>query len=232
MVHEVIHSMEAGKREGMLLKLDMSKSYDRVDWSFLDLVLKAFGFDVKSCQLISQLVTTPSLVVLVNGSPSDFFKPTRGLHQGDPLSPILFVILVECIGRLMEKKKKEGRIKGFKPSSKCTPFTHQQFVNETILGGEASVKEEKAMKVTLDTYSRGSGQLINWDKSSFFFINTLEDRQKKISRILGCQVGKIPSTYVGLPLGTTPSDSFWNDIMERFSKKMASWKGAILSQAD
>ena len=71
--------MEAGKREGMLLKLDMSKAYNRVDWLFLDLVLKAFGFDVKLCKLISQLVTTPSLVILVNGSPFDFFKPTRGL---------------------------------------------------------------------------------------------------------------------------------------------------------
>lgn len=132
----------------------------------------------------------------------------------------------------MEKKKKEGRIKGFKPSSKCTPFTHQQFFDDTIMGVEASVKEAKSMKDTLDTYSRGSGQLINWDKSSVFFINTSEDRRKKICRILGCHVGKLPSTYLGLPLGMTPLDSFWNGIMERFSKKLAGWKGAILSQAE
>ncbi len=231
MVHEVIHSMEAGKREGMLLELDMSRAYNQVDWSFLELVLKAFVFDVKSCKLISQLVTTPSLAVLVNGSPSDFFKPTRGLHQGDPLSPILFIILAECIGRLMEKKKKEGRFKGFKPSSKCTPFMHQQFVDDTIMGGEASIREAKAMKETLNTYSSGSRQLINWDKSSIFFINTLKERQQRISRILGCQVGKLPSTYLGLPLGLTPSDSFWNGIMDRFNKKLVGWKGATLSQA-
>ena len=127
MVHEVIHSMEAGKREGMLLKLDMSKAYNWVDWSFLEMVLKAFGFDVNSCKLISQLFTTPSLAILVNGSPYDFFKPSRGLRQGDPLSPILFIILAEYIGRLIEKKM-EGRIKGFNPSSKCTPFMHQQFL--------------------------------------------------------------------------------------------------------
>ena len=120
------------------------------------MVLKAFGFDVKSCKLISQLVTTPSIVVLVNGSPSNFFKPSRGLHQGDTLSPILFIILVECIGKLIGKKI-EGRIKGFKPSSKCTPFTHQQFVDDTIMGGEVSVKEAKAMKATLETYYKGMG---------------------------------------------------------------------------
>ena len=153
MVHEVIHSIEVGKREGMLLKLDILKAYNWVDWSFLEMVLKAFGFDVKSCKIISQLVTTPSLIFLVNDSPSNFFKPFRGLHQGDPLSSILFIILAECIGRLIEKK---GRIKGFKPS-KCTPFTHHLFFNDTIMGGEALVKDGKVMKDTLDTYSRGTG---------------------------------------------------------------------------
>ena len=107
---------------------------------------------------------------------------------------------------------------------------HQQFFDDTIMGGEASVKEAKAMKDILDIYSRGSGQLINWDKSFIFFINTPEDRQKKISRILGCSVGKLPSTYLGLPLGTNPPDSFWNGIMDRFSKKLVGWKGASLSQ--
>ena len=122
------------------------------------MVLKAFGFDEKSCKLISQLVSASSLVVLVNGAPSNFFKPSRGLHQGDPLLPILFIILEECIGRLIEKNKKEEKIKGFKPSSKSVPFLHQQFVDDTIMGGEASIK---SMKDILDIYSRGSKKLIN-----------------------------------------------------------------------
>ena len=105
MVHEVIHSLEEGEREGMLLKLDLSKAYDRVNWAFLDKVLNAFGFDQKVCKIISQLVATSSLSILVNGVPIDFFKPSRGLRQRDPLSPIFFIIMAECLGRLIKKSR-------------------------------------------------------------------------------------------------------------------------------
>ena len=80
MVHEVIHSMEARKREGMFLKLDLFKAYDHVDRSFLGMVLQAFGFDQKVCKIISQLVSTSSLAILVNGAPSNFCKPMRDLR--------------------------------------------------------------------------------------------------------------------------------------------------------
>ena len=92
-VHEVIHSLEEDKREGFLLKLDMSKAYDCVDWAFLLKVLKAFGFNSRVIKLIILLMATTSPVVLVNDSPLTFFKPSRGLKQGDPFSPIIFIPL-------------------------------------------------------------------------------------------------------------------------------------------
>ena len=116
--------------------------------------------------------------------------------------------MVECLGRLIEKRKLEERLKGLKPSSKCALFSNQQFVDDTIMGGEASVKEAKVMKEILDMYTRGSGQLINWEKSMIFFVNTPKVRQRKIARILGCGVRNLPSIYLGLPLGTKPPDSF------------------------
>ena len=125
MIHELIHSLEAGKKEGFLLKLDMSKAYDRVDWNFLLAVLWAFGFDAQVCKVILQLVSSPSLFVLVNGLPSPFFSPSRGLRQGDPISPILFVILAECLGRLIQRKHQERSLQGLKPSSGPSTSTHQ-----------------------------------------------------------------------------------------------------------
>ena len=99
------------------------------------------------------------------------------------------------------------------------------------MGGEASVREAKVMKEILNLYTRGSGQFINWEKSVIFFINTLEDQKKKIARILGCELGVLPSSYLSLPLGSKLPDSFWIGLIDKFSKKLARWKGAILSQA-
>ena len=98
---------------------------------------------------------------MLNGSPSYFFKATRGLRQGDPLSPILFIILVECLGRLLHDKRSKGELKGIKPSLGPSIFSHQQFMDDIILGGEALVKEGRTIKGILTTYSNATEQLIN-----------------------------------------------------------------------
>ena len=107
--------------------------------------------------------------------------------------------------------------------------THQQFVDDTIMGGESLVKEAKSVKNILNTYSRASGQLINWDKSYVFFFNTPIKRVKKIADILRCKVGLLHSTYLGLPLGVKPLDSFSDNLVDRFNRKLAGWKGITLS---
>ena len=99
------------------------------------------------------------------------------------------------------------------------------------MGGEALVSEAKLIKSLLDMYTRGIGQLINWAKSSVYFINTPVDRQRKIASFLGCGVGTLPTSYLGLPLGTKLPDSFWKGLIDRFNKKLAGWKGTTFSQA-
>ena len=124
----------------------------------------------------------------------------------------------------------DSNLKGLRPSSKPSTFTHHQFVDDTILGGEVSVWEARTFKRILNSYTRGTGQAINLDKSSVFFLNTPLERQRKIARILGYDIGSLLTTYLGLPLGSKPPESFWNNIIDNFNKKLTSWKGATLSQ--
>ncbi|XP_059068591.1 uncharacterized protein LOC131859080 [Cryptomeria japonica] len=139
--------------------------------------------------------------------------------------------MAECLGRYIRKLVEKGEFCGLKPSSADQVCSHQQFVDDSIIMGKASVQDSGSLNKALDSYGIAIGQLINWSKSFVYFINTLERRQIKISKILGCQLGNLPASYLGLPLCQDPPDTFWGALVDKFHKKLAGWKGSLLSQA-
>ena len=96
----------------MIMQLDIAKAYDKVNWTYMKRVLSAFGFDHKWIKWVMALVTSSSFSILVNGSPSEIFSPSRGLREGDPLSSFLFILMMEGLGRVIKQAKAEGKIKG------------------------------------------------------------------------------------------------------------------------
>lgn len=110
---EVVHSMASSKEKAMFIKLDMSKAYGRVRWSFLQHMLMAFGFHPDWISWVMSCVTTSSFFVLLNGSPSPTFSASRRLRQGDPLSLYLFILLAEGLGKLLRQYKDRDLIKGW-----------------------------------------------------------------------------------------------------------------------
>ena len=108
--HEVIHSLKRNKQTGMIMQLDLEKTYDKLSWAYIREVLKAYGFDHNWIRWVMALVTTSSFSILLNGSPSKNFKPTRGLKQGDPLSPFLFILIMEGLGNVIKYAKEGGKI--------------------------------------------------------------------------------------------------------------------------
>lgn len=147
LTHEMIHSLKQAKTPGMLLKVDLAKAYDKVNQRFLKEVLQAYGFKHDWVKWIGNLVSTTFFFVRVNGCPSATFQASRGLRQGDPLSPFLFILLAEGLGRTLKAQQNRGEIRGIGPHEEMTPQTHQPFVDDMILMGMASTREAKAIKI-------------------------------------------------------------------------------------
>jgi len=121
---EVIHSLKGKKEKGMMIKLDLSKDYDRLNWNFLKATLRAFGFNNRWIEWIYNMIKTPSFSILLNGTPTATFNATRGLKQGDPLSPFLFIMVANGLGRYIKKEMRERKIKGLRLWGNNMPITH------------------------------------------------------------------------------------------------------------
>jgi len=170
--HEVVHSLKSNKQASMIIQLDLAKAYDKLSWSYIRAVLRAYGFDHNWIRWVMALVSTTGFSILLNGAPSRTFMPSKGLRQGDPLSPFLFVLMMEGLGRAIKTTNAEGRIQGLKLTLDGAVNTQQQFVDDTMLQGTPTVREAKAIKQILNNFSMAASTEVTLNKSNFFFFNT------------------------------------------------------------
>eukprot|EP00253_Pinus_taeda_P015314 PITA_15314 len=162
--HEVVHTLTNKRQMGMIMQLDIAKAYDKVNWIYIKKVLTAFGFDHNSVRWVMPLVTTSSFSILVNGSSSDIFFPSRGVRLGDPLSPFLIILMMEGLGRSIKHAKAMGKIKGLQLSKNGQALTHQQFVDDTMEQGIPTVKEASTYNKILKEFAMATGMEVNLSK--------------------------------------------------------------------
>jgi hypothetical protein len=134
-------TQKKGNEGFMTLKLDMSKAYDRVEWDFLEAILKKMGFDDRWVFLMMSCVRTVTYSILVNGQPHGHIKPTRGIRQGDHLSPFFFILCVKAMSSLIHQAGREGLIYGFPITRGGININHLFFANDSLLFCKAKVQE-------------------------------------------------------------------------------------------
>ena len=169
----------------MLIKLNIAKAYDKLRWEYLQEMLKDFGFCREWIEWVMGLVSSPFLSILLNGSPTRVFSPSRGIRQGDPLSSFLFILVAEGLSRLIHSQAGLGRIRGLSFCEGMEKQTHQQFVEDTMLMGHPSFQEVRSFKSCVAAFAKASGLEVSPEKSQVFFFNTLLITQRNIGRILG-----------------------------------------------
>ncbi|XP_042990668.1 uncharacterized protein LOC122317666 [Carya illinoinensis] len=233
---EALHTMKArlkGSEGYMALKLDMSKAYDRIEWAFLRSVMLKMGFPVKWIELVMKCVSAVSYSLIVNGEPQPLFWPTRGLRQGDPISPYLFILCSEALSCLLNHAEKTHLITGLPIRKNHLHINHLFFADDSLLFCKANSIEWSQLHSLLASYERASGQRLNKDKTSIFFSsNTREQTKEIVTSIAGIRGTSSYEKYLGLPalVGRGRYQSF-KGILDRVQTKLNSWKTKLLSQA-
>jgi hypothetical protein len=225
--------LRVGANYQLAAKLDMSKAYDRVEWNYLQAILLKLGFHRRWVDLIMTCVSTTSYAVMVNGAPYGYIKPSRGLRQGDPLSPHLFLLCAEGLSALIRKAEKEKAIRGIAICWGGPRLSHLFFADDSVIFCRASRHDVGALHAILTLYERASGQKINEAKTTFFFSkNTPTAIQSEILTMFGTSSTSKFEKYLGLPpiLGRSKKRAF-NEIKDRIWKRLQGWKEKLFSQA-
>ncbi|KAL2230989.1 UNVERIFIED_CONTAM: Transposon TX1 uncharacterized protein [Sesamum indicum] len=179
------------------LKVDIRKAYDTVEWDFLMATLQLFGFPPTFTRWIEECISTTSFSVGLNGTPHGFFAGARGLRQGDPLSPFLFVLVMEVLHigymQLIEQDMQ------FKYHWKCEPARVFQlgFADDLLLFCRADLDSVRVLKMGLDQFAEWSGLRLNIQKSHIIISRSAQERKDQLLSILGFQEGHLPMRYLG-----------------------------------
>jgi hypothetical protein len=213
--------------------MDMEKAFDKIEWDFILAIMEKLGFHPNWISWIRLCISSSSFSIILNGSPFGNFSPEKGLRQGGPLSPFLFILGSKVLSRLLFREESLGNLRGLKISRNSTAIHHFLFADDLLIFGKATQKEANNIHFCLEKYCLWSSQSINSGKSSISFSkNTNPSTKALILNILPYSTFLANSSYLGLPIlfDSSKKDDF-QFIVDRVSFKMDGWRAKTLFQA-
>ena len=218
--YEYIHQCKQARKEVVILKLDFAKAFDTIEHQAIINILKCWGFDDRWIGWVQTIFGTAFSSVLLNGVPGKKFPCRRGVRQGDPFSPILFVAGADLLQSMVNQL---ARSDGLTPPLPIpnTDFPIVQYADDTLLILQACPMQLTALKDLLRVFSAATGLKVNYSKSCLMPVNIDEQRLQHLANTFGCATGSLPFTYLGLPLGTTrPTVQDLSPIVDQMERRL------------
>ncbi|GKC07706.1 RNA-directed DNA polymerase, eukaryota, reverse transcriptase zinc-binding domain protein [Tanacetum coccineum] len=214
----------------MIFKVDFEKAFDFVNWNYLYFVLLHMGFGSKWRSWICSCLHSARTSILINGSPTLEFSLGHGLRQGDPLSPFLFILVMEGLHLALQEANHSWLIKGVSLGNDAFNVSHFFFADDVVILTDWNTNDMKNIVRTLNSFYMASGLKINISKSNVYGVGVSKENLEAMSTLTGCLAGSLPFTYLGLPIGKNMklTDS-WCVMVDKFKSELSSWKANLLS---
>ena len=223
-VNKVVDEAKKLKKNLLLFKVDFVKKCDSVDWNFLDDVMCKMSFPRLWRKWMKECVTTATTTILVNVSLIEEFSLARGLKQGDPLLPFLFLLAVEGFHVMMETMVNNNIFTGYQVGrERSLSISHLQFVDDTLILGNKSWANVRVMQSVLHLFATMSDHKVNFHKSELVGVNVNRSWLLEATEVLNCRVVPLLIVYLGLPVGDDFRRlKFWEPVSMHIKSPLSS----------
>ncbi|GJR38290.1 RNA-directed DNA polymerase, eukaryota [Tanacetum coccineum] len=226
---EILHWCKRKNKKAMFFKVDFAKAYDSVRWDYLLEVLEAFGFGRTWCNWIRGTLTSAKASILINGSPSKEYSCHRGLKQGDPLAPYLFILIMESLHLSFNRVVDEGLFKGIQLPGSLS-LSHLFYADDAMFIGEWSNENLSGIINILKSFFLASGLQINILKSQLLGVCVPHQVVEQAASLIGCSIMSNKFRYLGVMVGEYSSRiKAWDDVILKLRSRLSKWKVKTLS---
>jgi hypothetical protein len=210
-------------KKNVLIKLDFTMAFDTIEHKSIIEIMEQLGFSNQWLRWISAILSSATTSVLLNGVPGKSLQCRRGVRQGDPISPLIFVLAVDLLQCIVNRAFSQGLLDLPIPSYDNAGFPIIQYADDTIILLKASQKELLCLKALLETYAQSTGLRVNFAKTGMVPINLSSEKAEIMAGVFGCKIQTMPFTYLGLPMGSTkPRVDDFAPLMNRAERQLSS----------
>lgn len=223
---EIVQACNRRKIPTLVLKLDFAKAFYTVNWAGMDSILSARGFSATWRRWMQHILESSKSAILLNGVPGPWINCKRGLKQGDPLSPYLFLLVADTLQAMIRCKSSDIK----HPIVIGAGCVTLQYADDTLIVLKGDLGDVQSLKEVLSLFSDATGLSINYHKSTMVPLHMEPEILQQCIDTLGCRLESFPQNYLGLPLSASklPASAF-NTYIERIDSFLFSWQASLLN---